>query len=203
MIGGSFNPVHMGHLALADEVRVALGYDRILLIPASTPPHKELVGDATADDRLAMLESAAEGAPWLTVDPCEIRRGGVSWTIETLEYLGHAYPDMEGLPGLVIGADLIPGFSRWKRAEEIARVADVILARRPPDFPARTDTATVAEDSFDAFPYRHGTLENPPLAISSSGVRARIREGKSWRYLVPESVYRYIIGHGLYDSRTT
>jgi len=198
VIGGSFNPVHTGHLALADEVRCALGYDRIVLIPAASPPHKALSGDASAEDRLAMLELAAAGVPWLSVDSCELDRGGVSWTIDTLEYLQSVFRDIEGKVGLVIGADLAPGFTKWRRAGEIARIADIVLARRPPDSPDRGAGAATRD-----FPYPCVFLENDPLPISSSGIRRRIAEGKSWRYLVPEPVYGYIEGHGLYDTRRT
>lgn len=196
VIGGSFNPVHIGHLALADDVRCAFGYDRILLIPAYAPPHKELSGGAEVHDRLAMLRLACEGAPWLTVDPCEVEREGVSWTIETLEYLLDRYPDLDGPPGLVIGADLVSGFTGWRRASDIARLARIILARRP-----SCGSEQPVKD--DEFPYPCLRLDNPPLAVSSSGIRERIRSGKSWRYLVPDPVYRYIEGHGLYDTRKT
>lgn len=196
VIGGSFNPVHIGHLALADEVRCTYGYDRILLIPAYAPPHKELSGGASVQDRLAMLNLASEGVSWLSVEPCEIDREGISWTIETLEYLLASRPELEGPPGLVIGADLAPGFSGWKRASDIARIARIILARRPPDY--REGLTEPCE-----FPFPCDRLENPPLAISSSGIRERIASGKSWRYLVPDGVYRYIEEHGLYDTPGT
>lgn len=206
VIGGSFNPVHIGHLALADEVRSALGYDRVTLIPAATPPHKTLSGDATSADRVEMLALAAEGVPWLEVDTCEIDRGGISWTIDTLEFLLSARPDIEGKIGLVIGRDLVAGFPSWRRAADIADLAELIVARRPSagytdiDDAASPAAPGTALDGMQ-FPFRE--LSNLPLPVSSSGIRSRIRAGKSWRYLVPDAVYRYIEGHGLYDGRTT
>lgn len=198
VIGGSFNPVHTGHLALADDVRCALGYDRILLIPAFSPPHKEISTGASAIDRLEMLKLAVEGVPWLAVDSCEMDRQGVSWTIDTLEYLVSSFPDLSGKPGLVIGEDLVPGFSGWRRAEDIARLAEIILACRPSD-----SGRLFLKSDTPSFPFPCTRLENPPLPISSSGVRERIGSGKSWRYLVPEKVYGYIVSHGLYDCRSS
>lgn len=201
-MGGSFNPVHIGHLALADEVRFILGYDRIILIPAATPPHKELSGAVTAEARVDMLRLAVAGVPWLEVDTCEIDRGGISWTVETLAHLALTRPDIEGKIGLVIGQDLVEGFSRWRRADEIATMADLIIARRPIDGETGCVDFT-ASTAPDGFPYAFQELQNTPLPISSSGIRERIRSRKSWRYLVPEAVYRYIENHGLYDGGTT
>lgn len=192
VIGGSFNPVHVGHLALADEVRSSLGYDRVLLIPAAEPPHKVLCGGASAEDRLEMLRLAVDDSPWLSVEPCEIERGGVSWTIDTLEYLYSSLDSLEGKIALVIGADLAPGFSSWRRAGEIASLADIVLAKRP------LEAASGGEAEPVAFAYPHIPLDNPPLAISSRDIRRRITQAQAWRYLVPDAVYRYIDSHGLY-----
>ncbi|HOT62876.1 MAG TPA: nicotinate-nucleotide adenylyltransferase [Treponemataceae bacterium] len=187
VLGGTFNPPHHAHLALADEVACAFGYDRVLLIPAHVPPHKEMAAGASDRDRLAMLHRATRGNGRLAVDDCELKRGGVSFTIDTLRDLARRYGRrLEGRIGLVIGEDLVPGFPSWREADEIARVADVIVATRPGS--PRID-----------FPYRHVRVDNPPLDLSSTEVRARIAGGKPWRYLVSEPVYRYIVGHRLYE----
>jgi len=190
ILGGSFNPVHIGHLALAETVHRSLGYDRILLVPASVPPHKALASGATAQDRLAMLKLATAGAPFLEVEDCEIERGGVSYTIDTVAYLEEKYRGrLDGKIALVIGDDLVALFDTWKEAPLLAERTDVIVARRPLEggLPA-------------AFPYRHTALDNALLPVSSSGIRDAIRLGKSWRYLVPDGVYRYIVEHTLYES---
>ena len=190
ILGGSFNPVHNAHLALADAVHRALGYDRVLFVPASIPPHKELDSGATAEDRIAMLRLAIADASFLEVEDCEIVRGGISYTIDTVAYLEEKYRDrLEGKIALVIGEDLVAGFDTWKDAQILAERTDVIVARRPleGDRPAK-------------FPYRHTALENSLLPISSSGIREAVRLGKSWRYLVPDGVYRYIVEHILYES---
>jgi nicotinate-nucleotide adenylyltransferase len=171
-------------------VHRALGYDRVLLVPASIPPHKALDSGATAEDRIAMLKLAIADASFLAVEECEIDRGGVSYTIDTVSYLEEKYRDrLEGKIGLVIGEDLVAGFDTWKDAPVLAERTDVIVARRPSkgDRPA-------------TFPYRHAALDNALLPISSSGIREAVRHGKSWRYLVPDGVYRYIVEHTLYES---
>ncbi len=193
VIGGSFNPVHNGHVALAFAVRRRLGYDRVLFVPANLPPHKELASGATGADRLAMLALAVEaanleaGEDFLAVDPCEIRRGGLSYTIETIGELEARYgARLEGKIGLVMGQDLVAGFSSWRRADELAQRTDIILARRG--------------EGTDPFPWRHVELENALLPASSSAIREAIKAGKPWRSLVPEAVSRYIGEHTLYES---
>jgi nicotinate-nucleotide adenylyltransferase len=197
ILGGSFNPVHNGHIALAFALRRELGYDRVLLIPANLPPHKALALGASANDRLAMLELAVAeanreaGADFLGIEDCEIARGGVSYTIDTIEYLERKHEGrLEGKIGLVMGQDLASGFGTWRRADELAERADLIVARREvgdPEAPA-------------PFPWRYRALENALLPVSSSGIRAAIRDGAPWRSLVPEAVYRYIVERTLYES---
>ncbi len=215
LLGGSFNPVHIGHLALADDVRASLGYDRVILVPANIPPHKKIAGGATTEGRLAMLDLAVAGAEWLSVDTCEIDRGGVSYTIDTIRHVAQKYACViEGKPGFIFGQDLVAGFSSWKDPDKIAEESDLILARRIAA-PRRIDTpprsaapclqcsddasADMGEFCSAGFPWRHIALENPLLPISSSQIRAGIAGKKSWRYLVPEPVYRYIVEHRLYE----
>lgn len=192
MLGGSFNPVHIGHLVLAEEVRLRLGYDRVLFVPANIPPHKELAEGASAKDRLRMLELAAEGNPFFRVDGCELERGGVSYTFDTLADIGRRLgSSLEGKIGLVIGDDLVDGFEKWHRYRELPAVSDIVLARR---------VARAPQDA-PAFGYRHTELLNAVLPVSSSEIRRNIasrpRHG-GWRYLVPDSVYRYIKQRRLY-----
>jgi len=190
VLGGSFNPVHIGHLALADAVHVTLGYDRVLLVPANIPPHKEMAAGATTQGRLEMLTLATAGVDWLETEECEISRGSLSYTIDTLEYLSGKYSSiLEGKLGLVIGEDLVDGFMKWKNPEAIASIADIVVARRPGSVKS-------------SFPLPHVQLVNQLIPISSSEIRACIREGKSWRYLVPDPVYRYIVEHTFYEYRT-
>lgn len=188
MLGGSFNPVHNGHLALAGAVQEQLGYDRIVLVPASISPGKNADRVVDGHHRLAMLRLAAEPFPGILVDDCELSRGGVSWTIDTLHHLATKYGQELSAPvGMILGQDLAATFERWKNFGLIVRDFTIILAQRPP---WESDSLAVP----------HVRVKNPPIAVSSSEIRMAIRSGGQWRSLVPEPVGRYIEEHGLYAS---
>jgi nicotinate-nucleotide adenylyltransferase len=185
ILGGSFNPVHIGHLYLADTVLSAFAYDRIVLIPAFESPFKPGVPGASPGDRLDMLAASIAGDPRQTVDPCEINRRGVSYTIDTIKDIIARYRP-EGKPGLVIGDDLARDFPKWREAGELARLADIIIARR---------ILSREED----YPYPARQIRNAVMDISSLRVREAIREGKGWRYLVPAEARIIIEDRRLYD----
>jgi len=188
ILGGSFNPPHLGHLILAEEVLASGLYDRILLIPTFIPPHKRAENDPGAAMRLSMLEAAVEDWPDITIDSCEIDRKGVSYTIDTLSEIARRYP-LEGKIGLVMGDDLAPDFLKvWKEPERILQSADILVAHR-----------TRAEELQLNYPHRY--LDNLLIPISSSLVRKRIAEGGAWRALVPAKVCKIIENHGLYQLR--
>lgn len=187
VLGGSFNPVHVGHLIMAEEVRSEFGYDLALIIPSLRPPHKNLLVDPGAGHRLEMLRLAVEDDEGFAVDGCEIERGGTSYTIDTIASLASRY-NIEGKPGLIVGDDLVDGFPSWREPGALAQAADIICAHRfsldelPMPFPHR---------------YAHNSL----IQISSSEVRARIASGRPFRRLLPSAVYRYILAKGLYGLR--
>ena len=192
VLGGSYNPIHIGHLMLADAVALRYGYDTIALVPAFLSPFKDGHSGCTAEDRLAMVKLAIADNPAFYCEPCEIRRQGVSYTIDTLKFLKKKFTQCEGKIGLIIGDDLLEGFAGWREAEHIPDYADIIVGNRIID---RYSTARAA--SADKVP--HLRVDNALLPVSSSGIRAAIKEKKSWRYLVPSSVYSYIKEHKLYE----
>lgn len=187
VLGGSFNPVHIGHLVMADELRAEFGYDLVLLVPSLRPPHKELAEEPGAERRLAMLALAVGEDPRIAIDDCELRRGGTSYTIDTLASLGSRY-ELDGKPGLIVGDDLIPGFPSWRNPGEIAEAADLVCAHRSTDLELPL-----------AFPHRYA--HNSLVRVSSSMVRRRIAEGQPFRRLLAPEVYRYIVENGLYGLR--
>ena len=209
VLGGSFNPPHIGHFALADAVHTELGFDAVFLVPTFISPLKSNEGFATADDRLEMLRLACEGSPFLSVCDCELKRGGISYTIDTLRFIAESYCSaLSGTLALIIGFDWVSSFYKWHCAEEIVNLADIIIARRP-GFEAAfakmrgSEGGAAAERVKVVFPQMQSAAsvifaDNIELAISSSSIRQRIAQGKSWRYLVPEAVSRYIIQKGLY-----
>ena len=131
ILGGSFNPIHNGHIALAKRVVDYLGYDKVLFIPAYNPPHKKLACGATDSDRLCMVKKSIETYSCFELEPCELEREGTSYTIDTVHYLQNKYSnELTGKIGLIIGDDLIPGFHLWKNVKELADITDILLATR-------------------------------------------------------------------------
>ncbi|TVQ36896.1 MAG: nicotinate (nicotinamide) nucleotide adenylyltransferase [Spirochaetaceae bacterium] len=182
LLGGTFDPVHVGHLFVAEEVHRLFGYQRILFVPAAQPPHKQRQPCADAQQRLEMLQLAVAGNHAFAVESWELHQGGVSYTVDTVRHLSGR---CDGRLGLIIGDDLVEGFDRWHLAQELIRRTDIMVARRDDrPLPGLLSAATA--------------LDNSPLAVSSSMIRERIGRGAAFRYLVPESVYDYIQRHGLY-----
>jgi nicotinate-nucleotide adenylyltransferase len=183
IFGGSFDPVHLGHLIAAAEAHRALGLDLVHLIPTGRHPWKGHERSAPAADRLAMLRLAVEGDLRFRVDDGEVRRGGESFTVETLRDLRAEAP---GDPlCLLIGADAARDFAQWREPDAIAALAEIVVLSRPGERPP-------------AHPLIARVLTVPAVEISASLVRDRCRRGESIRYLVPEAVARYIAERRLY-----
>jgi len=187
VLGGSFNPVHLGHLFLAETVLSSLQYDRLVMIPAYRSPFKLAVKgmEETPRERLQMLAASIAGDPRLTFDDCEIRREGISYTVDTLKDIIRRYlPD--GKPALVIGDDLAEEFPKWRNSDEILELADIVIARRV--FSKKMD-----------FPFPNTQLANDIMDISSAMVREKIKTGKGWRGLVPAGARAIIEDRRLYS----
>ncbi|MDR0641348.1 MAG: nicotinate (nicotinamide) nucleotide adenylyltransferase [Treponema sp.] len=186
VLGGSFNPVHLGHLYLADAVLSGFGYDRVIFIPAFQSPFKLGAPAPDPRDRLDMLAASIPGDPRLLIDDCEIRREGVSYTVDTLADIIRRYLP-EGKPGLILGDDLGRDFPKWKDFEKIVSLADIIIARR------------ILSEAGE-YPYPCVQMQNDVMQISSAQVRELISGGKHWRYLVPAGARAIIEDRGLYGA---
>lgn len=185
LLGGSFDPVHIGHLHVAEVVLATGGYDQVLFVPAHLPSHKP-GALATPDHRLTMLRLATSRRQGLAVSDIELRRGGVSYTVDTVRQL-QRNGTLGMRPGLVIGDDLGAELDTWREAEALFGMVELLVARRTPQ------AAPLA------FPHRR--LANHPLPLSSSELRRRVRAGQVIRALVPDSVDAYIREQGLYGRR--
>jgi nicotinate-nucleotide adenylyltransferase len=180
VFGGTFDPVHVGHLAIALAALESAKLDRVVFVPARRSPLKDREPAAPAADRLAMLEAATTDEPRFSVSRIELERDGPSYTVDTLEALRG-----EGELFLILGSDALAELERWRSPERIRELAVILVARRP-GAPEPDTSARVA--AFDA----------PRLDLSSRELRARASRGLSLRYLVPDEVWRHIERRGLY-----
>lgn len=205
--GGTFDPVHHGHLRLAIELCDRLGVDRVSLVPCHIPPHRGATG-ATAEQRLRLLSLAVAGEPMLTVDDRELRRGGASYTADTLRQLRQELGPEAPL-AMVVGTDAFAGFDRWRDWQQIPELAHIVVVRRPgaglePDSaPARllAERRAASVTALHAAPAGLVLELNPPwLDISATGIRQRIAAGRSPRYLLPDVVWSEIRRLGIYGA---
>lgn len=187
VFGGAFDPVHNGHLAVAQDVVHALDLDRLLFVPTARPPHRKNGPFASGEARIAMVEAAIEGNDQFTVWTGEFDREGPSYTVDTLRALCDQFTNAELF--LVLGADQFSSFSAWREPEEITRLCEVVVVGRD------------GEDGNSAdHGHPHRSVAVPRLEVSSSGIRERVREGRPIRYLVPRAVARIIQEQGWYKS---
>lgn len=195
ILGGTFNPPHIAHLVCAQEARFQLGLDRVVLMPVSSPPHKEAVGDPGADQRVAMCRHAADLEPWLEVSTLEVDRGGPSYTVDTLRALHASAPGDELI--FIVGGDMAQSLPSWREPQAVLELATLAVAER--EGVARGDIVQRlaplgAGDRIRFF-------DMPRLDISSSSIRRRVAAGGPIRHLVPDAVAGHIAEHGLYGAR--
>ena len=183
ILGGTFNPVHLGHLRMAEGAMTALGLDQVLWIPARLPPHKPVDGPVSAEHRCRMVELAITGLPAYRVSRIELDRPGPSYTVETLRQLARQEPAAAWY--VLVGSDMVPDLPAWKEIGEAMRLATFVAVPRP--------DAPVA-----AWPPQIQRLDVPTLPISSSAIRERVRRGQPIDTLVPAAVSRYIAEQSLY-----
>lgn len=193
MLGGTFDPPHLGHLIVAGEARAQLGLDRVVLVPAGLPPHKPSGPTLSAELRLRLLAAAVRGEPGLTVSRVEIDRPGPSYTADTLEAIAAGEPGA-GL-WFILGADQLVKLPTWRDPERILAAARLAIAPRAgvSDVEAEALAARVA-------PGRADWLVSPLIGISSSMVRERMAAGRPIRWLVPPAVEAVLREEGLVAS---
>ena len=199
IMGGTFDPVHLGHLAVAEEAREALGLDRILFVPAGRPPHKPLGTDGSIEDRLAMVRLAIADNPSFGLSRVDVDRPGPSYTADTIDLLAGEALERGDSPDLtlIMSAETLAGLPSWHEPERLLGACRVAVVPRE-GYPAPERGWLAAQ--FPGFEDRFDFLEGPRLGISSTGIRERVAAGRSIRYLVPEAVERHIADHGLYSG---
>jgi nicotinate-nucleotide adenylyltransferase len=192
ILGGTFNPPHLGHLICAQEAYLQLGLDRVTLIPARVPPHKPVEDEPGAEHRLELCRLAIEGDERFDVSDIEVVRDGPSYTVDTLEELHSSAPENELF--LIVGGDIAAGLPGWYRPEQVLSLATLAVARR-----RGTSRAAVAGALRSlAGGERARFFRMPRIGISSTMLRDRVRAGQPIKYYVPDPVERYIHQHRLY-----
>ena len=204
ILGGTFNPIHIGHLLLAETARDALALDRVLFIPARQPPHKSAKGLLPGPVRYEMVQLAIQNNPAFVASDIELQRDDVSYSLETVQILSKQLPSAKLF--LLIGQDMLS--VRWKGWEEITSLCTLVVAHRPGASapPARRSPSPPAPAIVRVGPGGRARrqkglkwLPMPQVEIASSDIRARVKAGRSIRYLVPSAVERYIRERQLYQ----
>ncbi|WP_077214046.1 nicotinate-nucleotide adenylyltransferase [Bacillus dakarensis] len=185
ILGGTFDPPHYGHLLMANEVLHGLNLDEIWFMPNQEPPHKEKSDQIRNEDRLEMLELAIKDEPRFRVEKIEFERPGPSYTYDTVKLLLELYPDVTFY--FIIGADMIEYLPKWYKIEELMELLTFVGVDRP-NYEHET-------------PYPIIYVDVPEFAVSSSLIRERVREGKTVKYLLPDTVIQYLKENRLYGSK--
>lgn len=182
ILGGNFNPVHITHLVIADQVGHALGLDQVLLMPEFLPPHVDEKKTIPAADRLAMLEAAVSDNRLLGIEKAELERKGKSFSYDTMKELKERHPNTDYY--FIIGGDMVAYLPKWYKIDELLQLVQFVGVRRP-GYPEET-------------PYPIIWVDVPLMDVSSTMIRKKIAQGCSIRYYVPEAVREYISAKGLY-----
>jgi nicotinate-nucleotide adenylyltransferase len=185
IFGGTFDPIHHGHLITAQSVREIRKLDKIIFVPSFVSPHKEKIDTATPEQRLEMITLAIKGVSFFESSDYEITKGGISYTVDTLRELKHIYDEIE----FIIGYDNIFEFHTWKEPEEIMKLAKVIVLKRKSSHPITFEDKYVREAVF---------VQTRGIEISATDIRERVKKEMPIHFLVPEKVKEYIYSSELY-----
>ncbi len=194
ILGGTFDPIHIGHLAIAEDARWALQADRVLFVPTAQQPLKYVRHRATAEQRLAMVELAVADNPCFAVSDLEIRRGGLSYSVDTVAAIKEQHPAADLV--FVLGVDAVELLPRWHQIERLIDLCRFAVLLRP-GFDLSLDSL------FTTLPMLRGRMmiiDGPAFEISATDIRLRLQTGQPVRYHLPPAVWYYIEQHGLYRS---
>ncbi|WP_208421940.1 nicotinate-nucleotide adenylyltransferase [Latilactobacillus fragifolii] len=184
IMGGTFNPPHIGHLVMAEQVRSQLGLDKVLFMPDANPPHVDEKKTLPAKHRVAMVERAIANNPHFELDLMEIERGGVSYTYDTIVALKQQHPEIDYY--FIIGGDMVDYLSTWHRIDDLVQLVQFVGVKRT-GYKQQT-------------PYPVLWVDAPVIDISSTQIRNKLQQGGSVRYLIPDLVFDYIQKEGLYHE---
>jgi nicotinate-nucleotide adenylyltransferase len=194
ILGGTFNPPHLGHLVCAQEAYRELELDRVMLIPARIPPHKPVEDEPGPEHRLALCQLATQNDDRFAVSDLELRRDGPSYTVDTLEQLSSQKPSNELF--LIVGGDIAAGLPRWHQPERVLELATLAIAERRGTARSAVDAALESLRGGE----RARFFQMPRIGVSSTMIRRRVAAGQPIRYLVPDRVVEYIELHQLYGG---
>jgi nicotinate-nucleotide adenylyltransferase len=196
ILGGTFDPIHLGHLLMAELAREELGLSQVLFVPAGDPPHKQDVEKTSAFHRRAMVERAIADNPHLTLSLVDLERSGPHYTTDTVRLIWAQFALSTDDCFLIIGGDSLVDLPTWHNAAELVTLCRLAVAHRPGFRPDLTHL----EATIPGLSARLDWVEMPLIGVSSSDIRARVKAGQSIRYQVAEEVREYIEQHGLYQS---
>ena len=200
LFGGSFDPIHHGHLIIGRHVAEHLGIARVVLVPSAIPPHKQNQRLAPAADRLAMCRLAVADDPQFEVSDWEIGRSGPNYTLYTVEHFRTLLgPEAELY--WVVGMDSLNELETWHRVGELVDACTIVTAARPGFEPPDAKTLSRRFNAAQIEKLHRHVIEGPRIDIAGTDIRARVQVGRSIRYLVPEAVLAHIVAHGLYRAR--
>lgn len=195
IMGGTFDPIHIGHLTIAEEMRQALGLDAVVFMPTGNPVFKKDQQVTDAHDRLEMCRRAVAGNPYFDVSPMEIGREGYTFTVDTMRELREEYPDNVEFY-FMVGSDSASTVGKWRGVAELSTLVHLAVAAGRPGSVQEDELRSIIEA---AAPFDYHIVKTSVLAVSSSSLRERLASGDPCRYLIPDQVRAYIREHGLYD----
>ena len=187
IFGGTFDPIHLGHLITAQSVKELRNLEKIIFIPAFISPHKSEAKASSAEDRLNMIKLAVDSIPFFDYSDIEVRKGGVSYSVDTLRELKKQYSELE----FIIGYDNIFTFNTWKEPDEILKLAKIIVLKRKSSHPPQFE---------DKYYHQAVFVQTRGIEISATDIRERVKNGMPINFLVPPSVMKYIYKNKLYTE---